>query len=142
LDFAFESKNDGHVYIAEMKCELELGNYRFLTLESPTQLDHHTKKAFQLFLETAKNANQHTVTIGGKPQLISGSILVWGRCTKQGRASVIAKYGFHDILSLEDIIVDLKVWRNKDFTELLCKYQIWSNELFSGLREMEKASES
>ena len=35
LDFTFESKSDRQVYIAELKCELEYENYRFLTLESP-----------------------------------------------------------------------------------------------------------
>ncbi|MEI2612216.1 MAG: hypothetical protein V9G20_26565 [Candidatus Promineifilaceae bacterium] len=140
LDFAFESKSDGKVYVGEMKCELEYENYRYLTLESPTQLDHHGNQAFRLFLDIAKNISPYSVTVGGKPQPISGSILVWGRYTEQGRASVITKYGFHDVFSLETIIADLIAWGNKDFTELLDKRQTWTNELLSGLREIEVKS--
>ncbi len=137
LDFAFESQSDSKVYVGEMKCELEYENYRYLTLESPTQLDHHGKEAFRLFLDVAKDASQHIITVGGKPQPINGSILVWGRYTESGRASVMAKYGLRDLLSLEAIIADLVTWKNRDFVELLDKYQTWTNELFSGLREVE-----
>ena len=140
LDFAFESKSDGKVYIGEMKCELEYENYRYLTLESPVQLDHHGSPAFRLFLDIAKNISPYSVTIRGKPQHISGSILVWGRYTEQGRASVIAKYGFRDVFSLEVIIADLIVWGNKDFAELLDKRQTWTKELLSGLRQIEAKS--
>ena len=134
LDFAFQAKNDNAVYVGEMKCELEYENYRYLTLESPAQLDHHKKEAFRLFLDTAQNPQQQVATIGGKPQSVNGSILVWGRCTESGRASVIAKHGLHDVLSLESIINDLMAWKNKDFIDLLDKYQTWSSELFTGLR--------
>ena len=137
LDFAFQSKSNNAVYVGEMKCELEYENYRYLTLESPAQLDHHRKDAFRLFLDIAQNAKQYIVTVGGKPQLVSGSILVWGSYTESGRASVTAKYGLHDILSLEFIIADLLAWENKDFIELLDKYQTWSNELFTRLRKTE-----
>ena len=137
LDFAFQSKSDNAVYVGEMKCELEYENYRYLTLESPMQLEHHRKEAFRLFLDIAQNAKQYIVTVGGRPQLVSGSILVWGSYTESGRASVIAKYRLHDILSLESIIADLLAWENKDFNELLDKYQTWSNELFTRLRKID-----
>lgn len=142
LDFALESKSDNRVYIGEMKCELEYENYRYLTLESAAQLDHHGKEAFRLFLDVAKNPSQHIITIGGKPTSISGSILVWGRYTEIGHANVMAHYGLHEILSLENIIADLVLWQNKDFVELLDKYQTWTNGLFSGLQKIERASES
>ena len=57
LDFTFRSRDNGAIYIAEMKCELEYENYRYLTLETPTQLDHHGNEAFQTFSNVARNAN-------------------------------------------------------------------------------------
>ena len=137
LDFAFQSKSSDAVYVGEMKCELEYENYRYLTLESPAQLAHHKKEAFRLFLDIAHNVNHHIVTIGGKPQRVSGSILVWGSYTELGRASVTANYGLHDILSLESIIADLLAWENQAFIELLENYQTWSTELFTRLRKPE-----
>ncbi len=131
LDFTLQSKNDGHVYIAEMKCELEFENYRYLTLESPSQLDHHNKEAFRIFLDVARNINQYTVTVKGQLKTINGSILVWGRYTEQGRASVMAQYGLVDVLSLESIINDLVRWQNQDYIELLHQYERWCREPFT-----------
>jgi hypothetical protein len=62
------------------------------------------------------------------------AILVWGRCTEQGRVSVIDTYGVHDVLSLEDMITDLLTWQNEDFIKLLDTRAAWCAELFSGLR--------
>ena len=92
MDFTLQSKHDGSVHISEMKCELEYENYRFLTLEAPWQLDHHTKAAFQVFLDAARHPTHYVASVSGKPQPSGGSILVWGRYTQQGRASVIEKY--------------------------------------------------
>jgi hypothetical protein len=139
LDFTFESNTDGKVYVAELKCELEYQDYKYLTLESPEQLVHHSKEAFRIFLELAEDPNLFTVTVGGKPLSVSGSILIWGSLAESGRASVIEKHGLQGILSLEAIIIDLVTWQNKDFAELLDKYQTWTTGLFSGLREIVKA---
>jgi hypothetical protein len=134
LDFALQSKNDGKVYLAEMKCEMEFENYRYLTLELPIQLDHHKQPAFHRFLDAAQNPNQYMVTVKGRPQTINGSILVWGKCTDEGRISVMAHYGLGDILSLEAVIHDLISWQNQDYAELIAKYERWCGELFTGLR--------
>ena len=81
------------------------------------------------------------VTVGKKPLSVSGSILVWGRYTESGRASVIERHGLRDILSREAIIADLVTWQNKDFAELLDQYQTCTGRLFSGLREIEKTDQ-
>jgi len=133
LDFTLQSKNDGRIYIAEMKCWLEYENYRHLTLESPSQLDFHTNEAFKRFLYAAQNVSQYAVAVKGRPQAINGSILVWGRCTQQGRVSVMAQYGLGDVLSLEAIINDLVGWQNQDYAEMIRKYERWCGELFTGL---------
>jgi hypothetical protein len=136
LDFTFRSKSDGRIYIAEMKCELEYENYRYLTLESPSQLDHHGKDAFRIFLDAARNTRGYCVTVKGRPQTINGSILIWGRYTEQGRTSVIAQHGFADILSLEAIIHELLVWQNQDYADLIQKYETWCGEFFAALSSL------
>ena len=136
LDFTFRSKNDNRVYIAEMKCELAFENYLYLTLESPSQLNHHKNPAFQFFLDVARDASQYEVKIDGRLQAIDGSILVWGSCTEKGRTSVMTHYGLGDVLSVEAIINDLLSWQNQDYAELIRKYGGWCGELFTGLRSM------
>jgi len=142
LDFAFESKTESRRYIGELKCELEYKGYRYLTLESPDQLNHHTKEAFRVFLDAAKHPNKFVATIKSKRIEMSGSILVWGRCADLGRAKVKEHFGLHEVLSLETIIADLVAWKHQDFTKLLDKYQMWTNELFSGLRRIERADQT
>jgi hypothetical protein len=126
-----------------MKCELAFDKYKYLTLESPSQLDHHIKekKAFRVFLDVIHNTDGYIITVGKLSQPINGSILVWGRCTEQGRARVIAQYGFADILSLEAIIHDLLAWQNQDYIDLVGRYETWSAELFAGLRALGSESQ-
>jgi hypothetical protein len=37
LDFTFEATNEGRLYVAELKCELEYQQYRYLTLTDASQ---------------------------------------------------------------------------------------------------------
>ena len=136
LDFTFRSRTDGRVYIGEMKCELEYQAYRFLTLESPAQLKHHSLEAFNVFLDVAKNPANYLVTVNGISQSVDGSILVWGRVTEQGRKSVIEKHGLSAILTIEEIINDLLIWENQEFVEFVNKREKWCQELFAGLRDL------
>jgi hypothetical protein len=133
LDFTFRSKADNRIYIAEMKCWLEYENYKYLTLNEPEQLRGCDNEAFRLFLKAAKEPSQATVTVNSKPQRIDGCILVWGRCSEQGRTRTIAEFGFHDVLSLEDIISSLANWNNQEFLKLLEDRRAWTEYLFSGL---------
>jgi hypothetical protein len=139
LDFTLRSKNDGLVYIAEMKCWLEYQNYRFMPLRRPEQLKEANNRAFQLFLMGAKEPSQIAVTVNGMPQSINGSILVWCGCSEQIRAATKAEYNLRDVLSLEQIIADLVTHQNKDFLNLLQDRQAWTEHLFSGLRKIDRA---
>ena len=134
LDFTFRSRNGGHVYIGEMKCWLEFENYRYLALESSSQLNHLTDETFRLFLDAAKEPDQYQVTVKGKLRPIDGAILVWGKCTERGRVSVIERFGLHTVLSLEEITTDLVAQGNERFLELLDQREKWCKELFDGLR--------
>jgi hypothetical protein len=48
LDFTLKSRNDGKIYIAEMKCWVEYQNYKFLTLQSANQLEELSNAAFEV----------------------------------------------------------------------------------------------
>jgi hypothetical protein len=136
LDFTFRSKNDGHIYVGEMKCELEYQGYKFLTLESPEQLKHHSKDAFLTFLDMARSPRDYSVTVNGRPQSIDGSILVWGRATAGGRSSVMKTFGLSTILTVEEVIIDLLTWESKEFLEYVDEREKWCRELFDGLRNL------
>lgn len=137
LDFTFESRTDGRVYAVEMKCWLAYESYRYLTLESPSQLERISNdsqhKAFRAFLDIGRNKAQYTITVDGKPQTIDGAILIWGSVTEQGRESIIKQYGLKDVLSLETIINDLIAWETKEYTDLIRNYNRLCGELFTAL---------
>lgn len=135
LDFAFRKRDSGCIYVGEMKCELEYENYRYLTLDSPSQLRHHKGNAFKLFLASAISPTTFRVNVQGKLFPSDGAILVWGRSTQQGQDSVIKKYGLHTVLTVENIVKDLLHWQSKEFEELIATKGIWCIYLFAGLRE-------
>ena len=131
LDFTFRSKQDGRIYVGELKCELEFENYRYLALTSPSQLDHHTGEAFRWFLAIAKDPRQYTVTVKGSSISVSGAVLVWGSITSEGRKTVMNTTGLADVLSLEQIITDLLIWDNQDYSKFMERRATWCQELFS-----------
>jgi hypothetical protein len=133
LDFTFQSKQDGLVFVGELKCELEFENYRYLRLTSSSQLDHHKGEAFAKFRDIAKNAHKYIVTVDGKGISVAGSILVWGSVATDSRSVLMRENGFADILSLEDIIVDLLDWGNEEYRGLIEDRADWCRYLFNKL---------
>lgn len=129
LDFTLESNATGEVFVAEMKCELEFENYRYLRLESPSQLTHHQGAAFRRFLDVARTPERYHVKTGGKPVKVHGAILVWGATTEAGRRAVMQKAGIHDVLSLEDMINDLVSTGNQEYRDIIQKRADWSHFL-------------
>lgn len=134
LDFTF--CKDGRYFIAEMKCELEYDNYRYLRLVSPRQLDHHKNKpAFREFLRFNKDPSAAKVYLRGKELEVSGCILVWGSITDAGRLQVIEETGITDVLSVEKCIEDLLNWQDENYLRLVKNYRQWVEELFKYLEE-------
>ena len=139
LDYTFQSRNDGRLFVGELKCELEFENYRYLTLTSTSQLDHHRGEAFVRFRDIAKNPRKYSVTVDGKTVSVAGGILVWGSVTDDGRTTVAEENGFADVLSLEEIITDLLRWGNEGYRELIADKSAWCMFLFRKLlRESEQ----
>jgi hypothetical protein len=133
LDFTFRDRADGSVWVVEMKCELAYDNYKYLRLTHPAQLDHHKKDAFRHFLALAKSPGDYIVRVGETQLTANGALLVWGSCTADGVNGVVTQCGLRDVLSLESVIGDLLRWRNREYLELVERYEVWSSELFSAL---------
>lgn len=85
MDFLLAARDDGLVFAAELKCELEYQNYKYLTLTDPAQLEHHRKRAFELLLATAADPTQVDVKTRSGPAVVDGAVLIWGDATDAGR---------------------------------------------------------
>ncbi len=133
LDFTFQERKTGRLFVAEMKCEIEYRGFRFLTLADPRQLDHHKKDAFTAFLHAAKLPKVRRVHIQQKDQEVDGAVLVWGAVSILGREQTIKEFGFADVLGLEDIMDDLKRWQSSELEGFIGHFAGWSDELFSFL---------
>jgi hypothetical protein len=130
LDFTLQSRQNGRIFIGELKCELEYDNYRYLALTSLSQLDHHKGEAFAKFLDIAKNPGKYSVTVEGKNIRVDGSVLVWGSVTADGRIAVVKESRFEDVLSLEEIIADLLDWDSEGYRRLIEDRAAWCQNLF------------
>jgi hypothetical protein len=133
LDFALEDRETGHVFVAEMKCEIEYQNFKYLVLESDAQLEHHTKPAFEAFLQAARPSSDWKVFVNQGEIPIHGAILIWGDASKEGKAQVKNLRGFHEVLTIAEICNDLRKWECEKYRDFLEKRQRWCDEMFSGL---------
>jgi hypothetical protein len=135
LDFLLASRDSSRVFVAEMKCELEYENYKYLTLTDSSQLRHHRKPAFDLFLQAAADPSQvevKTKTSKGS-LLVHGAVLVWGDATARGRAATIARYGFADVLTVSRMVQDLNRWQPPEWAAFITDRRRWTTDLFDGL---------
>lgn len=90
LDFALRDKHTGKTYVAELKCEIEYENYKYLILSEPWQLDHHcSKAAFLALLNAAAKKPEQQIFVNRKEIQIDGAILIWGAATPEGRRAVM-----------------------------------------------------
>jgi hypothetical protein len=133
LDFTLRHRKTGKVFVAEMKCELEFENYRYLRLTGAWQLQHHRSTAFQKLLHLAKDPGAFETRVGGRKVGVDGAILIWGAVAPEGRSAVIAQYDFADVLSVEAMVNDLRRWKPAGWVETLGQLRRWSNELFDFL---------
>ncbi|MDH7577867.1 MAG: hypothetical protein QHH75_08600 [Bacillota bacterium] len=133
LDFTLRHRETGKFFVAEMKCELEFENYRYLQLTGVWQVQHHRSAAFQKFLQLARDPGALEVRVGGRQVRVNGAVLIWGVITSEGRSAVIEEYGFADVLSVEAMVNDLHQWKLAGWAEMLGQLKHWSNELFDSL---------
>ncbi len=135
LDFTLRSRRDGHIYVAEMKCEITYENYRSMTLRSRSQLNRHARdsEAFRKLLAVAKDPKSYRVTVGGRTINVDGAVLIWGACDLAGRREVVEGTGIAEGLSLEEIIETLVNRENPEYMKLVQKRIAWCQELFGFL---------
>lgn len=133
LDFTLRNRQTRKLFVAEMKCEIEYQNYRYLTLTDVAQLTHHSKAAFDALLRAAATPKEQQVHVAKRRVEIDGAILIWGAVEPQGRSAVIAAKGFSEVLAITDIIDDLQAWRSKPYCHFLRDRQHWTAQLFDGL---------
>jgi hypothetical protein len=134
LDFLLENEK-GEKFVGEMKCEIEYQKYRYFTLGSVKQLEHHrTKRAFQMWLDIASGPDLYTVRCSREDVKVAGSALIWGRVTAEGAESVRETYGISHVISAEAIIADLIAWRDESYLKLVDNHSNWTQQLYSGLK--------
>jgi len=133
LDFTLRHKITGKCYVTELKCEIEYQNYKYLVLSDVKQLSHHNKSAFFALLDAAAGKPEQQAFINRKSIAIDGAILIWGAATAEGRRAVIDKYGFFDVITMAEIIQDLRSWECESYNELLEERRSWANEMFEAL---------
>jgi hypothetical protein len=135
LDFTLRSRETGKVYVAEMKCEIEYQNYKYLVLSDVPQLRHHRKAAFWALLDVARGGTDFAVRLNGVERKVDGAILIWGAATEEGRRAVVQATGVHDVLTMGEIIADLNAWHCPRYRELLSRRREWVNDMFHQLCE-------
>jgi hypothetical protein len=133
LDFTLRSRTTGKVYVAEMKCEIEYQNYKYFVLTEPRQLDHHNKPAFAAFQAAAVRSPEVRIYVDKKEISVDGGILIWGAATPEGRTQAMAQKGFSAVLTVQEIIDDLRTWKSAPFQSLLTLRRAWSNEMYDAL---------
>ena len=133
LDFTLKDKQTGKIFVAEMKCEIEYRNYKYLELINAQQLKHHEKDAFHALLSIAKYPCSYKTSVKTEEIKVDGAILIWGVATPEGRQAVKQEYGFSDVLTIAEIVSDLNGWKNEEFQGLIQSRKQWSCELFDGL---------
>jgi hypothetical protein len=133
LDFLLATRDSSRIFVAEMKCELEYENYKYLALTDPSQLEHHRKPAFDLFLQAAADPSQVEVKTSKGPSPVHGAVLVWGDATATGRDTTIARYGFADVLTVSAMVQDLNRWQPPEWGAFITDRRRWTTDLFDGL---------
>lgn len=135
LDFTFQHRVTGRVYVAELKCELEFERYRYLRLTEAGQLRHHKGTAFQKLLAVAAAPSAAVVKVNQRPIRVDGAVLVWGATADSGREAVMKDYGFADVLSIEAMLRDLDAWAPVSWSERTRRLRHFSLELFDYLQK-------
>jgi hypothetical protein len=134
LDFALKHRGLEQIFVSEMKCELEYDGYRYLRLANDLQIDHHKSTAFSRFLELSRDPSRFVVKVSGKEVSVAGTVLIWGAISPAGRQSAMARFGFADVLSIEDMLIDLRTWdQDTGWPAHVAKLKGWSEGLFDDL---------
>lgn len=134
LDFLLQEKTTNNIYVTEMKCEIAYQNFKYLTLENPKQIERHeSKPAFRKFIQTANDPDSYTIKVNKTSTTVNGAILIWGRVNAENKKDICTAKKLKDVLSVEQIIKELKAQNNTEYVHYIKNLQSWSNGLFTAL---------
>lgn len=134
LDFTLERRSDGLRFVAEQKAELSWAAYSQLRLVAAEQVARHTgKRAFDWFLDAARDPTLRAVKVAGRVTEVAGAILVWGAVEPEGRQAAMDHFGVADVLSLETMLADLAGRRDDGWAARVAELRAWSDGLLDGL---------
>ena len=135
FDFALREKKTNRLFACEQKCELQFEGYKYLELSKPEQLEHHmSSESFKRFLNVGVSPANYKALVNGRQESVDGTILIWGKVSRDGKEAVRKFYHLHAILSLEEIIGDLIDWRSSGYFKLIDEKDQWCCDLFEDLR--------
>ena len=135
IDFTLERREDGRLFVAEQKSELAWMGYAFLRLGDVEQVKHHRgRPAFDGFLEAAIDPARRLQKTAGKATPSDGAILVRGAVSEKGRAAAMKEFGFADVLSLEEMVADLRARKDPEWAAHVERLVGYASGLFEALR--------
>jgi len=133
LDFTLQDRKSQEVFVSEQKFWPEYQGYRFLRLDSADSLEGFATESFRCFRLAAMHPESVSVFINRNLISISGGIFITGAVTSRGFKELRQVPSFRDVLTLEQLIDDLRSWNDRNYEELLAKRRAWSLELIDGL---------
>jgi hypothetical protein len=125
LDFTLQHRQSGRLFATEMKCWITWEDYRYLQLTNAGQLQALTGQAFVEFLSYARNPAEYQVFVNSKVVQTDGGVLIWGAATPEGR-SAAAGQGITDVLTIEEMVDDLHVWRPPAWQHFVDQRRQWA----------------
>lgn len=78
--------------------------------------------------------NNYIVQVNKQETLVDGRILIWADYTNEGKQMLMEKLNLKDIISVNEILNDLRKWGDKKYLEFITSREKWVMELFNGLR--------
>lgn len=81
----------------------------------------------------AKDPESRLVKVKGRPTEFAGAIIIGGATTPEGRTAAMKTYGFADVLSLEEMLRDLRDWDDAAWRSRVAVFRGWADGMFDGL---------
>ncbi len=129
-DLALRDRETGEVAVAEVKYWPEFEGHRNLRMSDPREVERILPADF---LNFAKAPKAFEVRVRSREIETDGATFVWGAFGPGIALEVAARYSFLDVLSLEEIVRDLLLWRDQGFVQALRMRRDWTAFMCQGL---------
>jgi hypothetical protein len=81
----------------------------------------------------AKDPRLLEVRVAARPIEVDGAVLVWGATSPEGSVASREMFGFSAILSIEEMLSDLREWRSPSWELRVQELRAWTSHLLDGL---------